>query len=373
MSRRGRGEGTIYPVRDGHGKVIYWQAQKDLGRVAGKRSRKTIRRSTRTEVAKALRELQSAADAGLTIRSDERLTLGEYLNRWLEAVGPSVRPRTLVMYRIAVKNHIAPELGRTRLTALTADQVQIFLNRKLESLSPKSVMNLRGTLRSALNQAMEWDYVSRNVVTKTRPPAAQPRKLRVLDQAEAKRLLEAGKDDRLYALYAVSVAMGLRLGEALGLQWQDIDWQTGKLHVQRGLQRIGGELTATPTKTEKSNRSVKMPALVLAALGEHQVRQRAEAIVTPWVFSTLRGTPIDPRNALRSFKGLLRKAGLPDIRFHDLRHTAATTLLIQGATYEEVAELLGHSDSAMLHKVYSHVTPHRRDALAGMMDEVLGI
>lgn len=371
MSRRGRGEGTIYPVRDATGKTRYWAAQISLGWRAGKRVRKNLRAETRAEVVKKLAQVQRDRDAGFSVKSDERETLGQYLTRWLEVVGPSVRPRSLVNYQIAVKNHIVPELGSTRLTALTTDDVQIFLNRKLDVLSPKSVSNLRGTLRAALNHAVETGQMARNPVLRTKPPAPKPRKLRVLDQDEAHRLLEAAKGDRNYALYAVALAMGLRLGEALGLRWEDIDAE--KLHVRHSLQRINGSLVLSEPKTEKSVRSIKMPAMIVSALAEHRKVQHQSGIVSPYVFTTWRGTPIDPRNALRQFKELLEKAGLPDtIRFHDLRHSCATLLLARGLNVKVIAELLGHSNPVMLLTTYSHVLPQMRDQAASEMDEVLG-
>ncbi len=168
--------------------------------------------------------------------------------------------------------------------------------------------------------------------------------------------------------------MGLRLGEVLGLRWMDVDLESKTVHVRHSLQRIAGKLVLAEPKTKGSERSVKLPAMAYTALQEHRKGQHEIGLVTPYVFATWKGTPIDPRNALRRFKELLAKAGLPDsIRFHDLRHSSATLLLIRGATYEEVAEMLGHSNSAMLHRTYSAVLPHRRELLANMMDEVLGI
>jgi len=369
MSRRGRGEGSIYKRPDG-----LWVAQVSIGwKPGGKRVRKSIYGKSRTEVRTKLLVVQRDKDAGFNIRSNDQLTLGAYLERWLEATGPSVRPRTLVMYALHVRRHIVPELGARRLVDLTADDVQIFLNRKLAMLAPKSVSHLRSTLRGALNQAVEWGYLSRNVVTKTKPPKLSPRQLRVLDQDEAKRLLLAAQGDRVEALYTVALAMGLRLGEALCLRWEDVDFGTGRLHVRHGLQRIAGELTLTDPKTALSNRSIKMPGMVARGLADHRARQHVVGIVSPYVFTTFRGTPIDPRNALREFKTLLGKAGLPQtIRFHDLRHSCASLLLAKGVNVKVIAELLGHSNATMLLSTYAHVLPQMRDSAALEMDEVLG-
>jgi integrase len=370
MSRRPSGEGSVWKRKDGKG----WRGMKDLGWVDGKRKRKQLTGKTQAEVIKKLKELERQQEQGMVVKSNDRLTLGAFLERWLEATGPTVRPRSLVMYRLHVRNHIVPALGSQRLTALTPDAVQVFLNHKLDTLAPKTVMHLRATLRAALNMAVEWGYVPRNVVVRTKPPKAKLRELRVLDQDEAKRLLAAAEGDENAALYTVALAMGLRLGEALGLQWSEVDFVTGRVHVQAGLQRINGKLERTEPKTELSNRSIKMPEMVVASLREHQKRQRARGIVTPWVFCTERGTPIDPRNALRHFKSLLAKAGLPDsIRFHDLRHSCATLLLARGMNVKVISELLGHSNPTLLLTTYGHVLPQLRDQTAAEMDEVLGI
>ena len=344
-----------------------------MGWKDGKRQRRTVYGKSQREVREKIKDILRNQEAGVSITTSDKLTVGEFLERWLAAIGPSVRPRSLMMYRIHVRKHIVPALGQQKLSALTPDQVQTFLNGKIDTLAPKTVNHLRGTLRTALNAAQDWGYVARNVVTKTKPVAAKPRKLRVLDESEARRLLATAEDDRHYALYAVALAMGLRLGEALGLRWEAVDFDTGKLHVRYGLQRINGELTLAEPKTEGSNRSIKMPALVVQSLRQHQLQQRQEGIVTPWVFCTLRGTPVDPRNALRQFKALLVKAGLPDtIRFHDLRHSCATLLLARGVNVKVIAELLGHSSPQLLLSTYGHVLPQLRDAAAEEMDHALG-
>jgi integrase len=157
------------------------------------------------------------------------------------------------------------------------------------------------------------------------------------------------------------------------LHWEDVDWDARTLFVRHSLQRLNGKLTRTDLKTKLSKRRLRMPGSVYAALKTHQARQKASGMVTPWVFATFRGIPIDARNLLRDFKKMKRKAGIPaNVLFHDLRHTTASLLLAEGSTVKEVAELLGHSSTAMVNEVYSHVLPHRRDALADRMDAMLG-
>lgn len=369
---RAKGEGTIYPYRGG------FAAQISLGYAAGKRIRKTVYGDTQAEVRRELTRLRRDLDQGKAIVTDERMTLAEFLSRWIAAITPSVRPKTLRAYSDHVRLHIAPAIGSIRLTALRPDQVQIFLNAKLQQMSPRSVRHLRATLRAALNTAVEWEMVSRNVAALTKPPRTEPREVRVLTPEEARVLLSVSQSDRLYALWVTTLSLGLRQGEVLGLRWQAVDWTRGTLRVDHTLQRIDGRLQAVPsTKTDKSARTLLMPPLVQQALRAHRAAQEAEKGSRGYVdhrliFATTIGTPIDPRNLIREWHALTRRAGLPRLRFHDLRHSAASLMLAKGVPQGMVAEILGHADTQMVSKTYGHVLPHLRDEAAQAMQEVLG-
>jgi integrase len=240
------------------------------------------------------------------------------------------------------------------------------LNRKLASgLSARSVAYLRIVLRAALNQARKWNLVARNVAELVDPPRCERFKIEPLSPEEARALLEAAKGDRLEALYAVALACGLRMGEILGLRWRDVDLEQGRFAVSHALQRHkGAGLVLAETKTDRSRRTIALPAPLIAMLRTHRVRQIEERLLagsrwrdTGFMFTSGIGTPLEPRRLFRVFKTMLKRARLPDIRFHDLRHSAASLMLAQGVPLRVVMEILGHSSISLTADTYSHVMP----------------
>jgi integrase len=194
---------------------------------------------------------------------------------------------------------------------------------------------------------------------------------------KARKFLDAAREDRLEGLYAVAM-LGLRQGEILGLRWPDINLVAGTVSVRQSLQRVGGKLTAVDTKTDRSRRSVRLPQVTAAALVRHQARQQEErqSAGSLWkendfVFTTTIGTPMDGPTVTHRFQNLLQSAGLPRMRFHDLRHTCATLLLAQGVHPRVVMEILGHSQIAITMNLYSHVIPAMQEEVATRLDEIL--
>lgn len=201
----------------------------------------------------------------------------------------------------------------------------------------------------------------------------------MLAPVEAKQLLAAAEDDRLGALYSVALALGLRQGEALGLSWEDVDFESRRLHIRHGLQRIAGELRLVEPKTRQSRRTIALPLVVIDALQHHKARQSQDRLLagTRWhetglVFTSTIGTPIEVGNLRRSFWRLLDKAGLPRMRFHDLRHSCASLLLVQGVSARVVMETLGHSNISITMDTYTHVLPELQRQAADAMDRALG-
>jgi integrase len=279
-----------------------------------------------------------------------------------------------------VKRHIAPELGRVRLDKLAPQDVQVLLARKSASgLSPQTVRHVRAILRIALNQAIKWSLVARNAASLAVAPRLERKSFRSLSPEEARELLDVARGDRLEAVYSVALSLGLRMGESLGLRWQDVDLDVAMLTVNQAIYRIAGKgLVAAEPKTERSRRTLFLPDGVRAALKTHRVRQLQERLAagSRWqdsglVFTSRIGTALEPRNLFRSFKVLLHKAGLPDIRFHDLRHSAASLLLAQGVPMRAVMELLGHSNIGTTADIYSHVMPAMMRDVAEKMDAIL--
>lgn len=376
-SRRGHNEGSIYQ-RASDGK---WVGSINLGvGPGGKRKRKSFYGNTRKEVADKLRTALHDHEAGLTV-DPKRITLGDFLHNWLEeSVKPSVRITTYENYSVLTRTHILPALGHVTLQKLTPQQIQHFLNTKLEvGKSTRTVQYLLVLLRRSLGLAVKWGMVQRNVALLVDPPRVQHKEIQPFTPTQAKQFLEAVQGHKLEALFTVALALGLRRGEALGLRWEDVDLEGGTLTVRASLQRAGGKLQLMEVKTERSHRVVKLPKFALLSLKAHKVRQIEDRLVagarwqtTGMVFSTGIGTPYDPRRLNEDFEKALKLAGLPHIRFHDLRHSAATLLMAQGVPIKMVSELLGHSTTRMTLDVYSHVLDPMRQEAADRMDDLLG-
>lgn len=296
------------------------------------------------------------------------------------------KPKSHRSFSDIVKLHLKPALGDVSLSKLTPQQIQAFMNNKLNGemiegklvkFSPKSVREYHGVLRNALNVAEKWDLIRRNPAARVDAPRFERPTLRVLTEEEARWFLEAVRCHCLEALFTVAVSLGLRQGECLGLKWEDVDLENRVLHVRRSLAFVNGEFVYGSTKTESSVRNLGLPTVCASVLASHnrlQETERAAAVdnwvETGFVFTTTYGTPINQRSLLRDFYQLLIAGKLPRVRFHDLRHSAATLLTAQGVPLRVVQEILGHSDIRMTTRYGQVLAPSLRDA-ADAMDKVL--
>jgi integrase len=314
------------------------------------------------------------------LRVERVPTVGEFLEYWLaQSVKPRLRPLTHAGYQVNVRKHIAPTLGNIKLDRLTPQHVQAMLNDRLAAgFSPKTVRYIHQVLRSALGVARRWEMVDRNVATLVDPPRAKRPQIRPLEPAEARRFLDSVRGDRLEALYSVALALGLRQGEALGLQWKDVDLENRVLKVRHQLQRVDTKLVLVEPKTERSRRTLVIPPTIVEQLREHAKRQLAEKLWagSKWVdndlvFANRVGAPLQARRVIEDFHKALEKPGLPRIRFHDLRHSCATLLLVQGVSPRVVMDILGHSEMAMTMDTYSHVVPELRREAADRMESLV--
>jgi integrase len=275
--------------------------------------------------------------------------------------------------------------GLEKLTPQTVQQ-RLIAAKLAEGLAPRTVGHIRAVLRSALTQAEKWLLVPRNIVKLTDPPRRRKREVRVFTPDEAKRFVETSKGHRLEALFVAMLATGLRIGEALGVFWENVDLDRGTLFVRQALQRVelsegGSELQLVEPKSDTSYRVVTIPASVLPILGRHRANQNRERLVagSRWqqkgfAFTSTIGTPLDERNVRREFYALLKAAKLPRIRIHDLRHSYATILLAAGEHPKVVQELLGHSSVQLTLDTYSHLLPDMqlKERAAARLDAVLG-
>ena len=374
MGRRGNGEGSITRRKDG-----LYMARYTIQTATGAK-RKTLYGKTRGEVSEKLTKAMADRDGGLVFDADN-LKVGEYIARWLaDFVRDTVRPTTFERYEQIVRAHIHPVLGRIKLKNLTPAHVRGLYREKLEGgLSPRTVQYIHVTLHKALKAAVADGLVPRNVTEAVKAPQVRREEMQPLSPEQVKTLFEAARGDRLEALYILAVHTGLRQGELLGLKWDDVDLEDGTLQVRRALTTAkGGPVLAAP-KTKGSRRSVKLTQSAIEALKSHLKRQLGEIdrAGSLWqenglIFASESGAPLDRRTVTsHRFKPLLKRAGLPSVRFHDLRHTCATLLLTRNVNPKIVSEMLGHSTIAITLDTYSHVLPNMRDQAAAAMEDAL--
>jgi len=374
--RRGRGDGSIYQRQDGR-----WTAVATIGYRSGKRVRKTIYGASKAQVRDKLNRLLTNLQDGLE-PPPAKQTVKQFLEHWIENVAkPRLRPRTFIGYKKIVELHVVPALGHLRLHALNPQQVQSMLSGlQLKKLAPRTVRGVRAVLRAALGDAVRWGLVGRNAAALAHVPRVPRAELNVLSPEAAKTFVETLAGDRLEAFFVVLIATGLRLGEALGLRWSDVDLQNGTLRVHQALQRVNGQLKFVEPKSDRSRRSVMLPAFAIEALKRHASCQKRERLLagSNWVdsglvFTSTIGTSLDERNVRRTFKFLLQDAALPLMRLHDLRHTTATLLLSQGVHPRIVMETLGHSQISLTMDTYTHALPSLQAEAAKRMDDALAI
>ena len=374
MGKRGNGEGGI----SRHKKSGLYMARYTVQTATGSK-RRTVYGKTRKEAAEKLTKAMADRDGGLVFDAENQ-TVGEYLQRWLnDSVRGSVKPVTFENRARVVRVHISPMLGRIKLKALAPVHVQGFYRAKLEEgLAPSTVHTIHAVLHTALKRAVKLELVPRNAAAAADPPRPRPKEIRPLDAAQAKVLLSAAHGDRLEAVYVLAVTAGLRISELLGLKWEDVDLERGALHVRRTLSGADSGPTFTTPKNGKG-RSIKLTGQAVDALKRHRATQNEERLKlgSMWedwglLFCAERGAPWSRQSLTRcSFKPLLKRAGLPDIRFHDLRHTCATLLLSRGHHPKLVQELLGHASVAITLDRYSHVLPGMSDQTAAAMESAL--
>ncbi|MFN2488616.1 MAG: tyrosine-type recombinase/integrase [Actinomycetota bacterium] len=372
--RRGHGEGSVWIRPDGR-----WQGRLDLGWQGGQRRSKDVYGRTQREVVDKLDQARRLQQRGVPLGA-ERTTLGQLFDWWLKDVTPDrVKPSTQLYYADKVRLHLKPHLGRVRVVKLGPSHVQAWMRARLDAgMSAGHVAGCLRVLRVFLNDCMRFGYVESNVAKLVKPPKQDRHEVTPLTPDEARRLLDAAVGDRLEALYAVCVALGLRRGEALGLCWSDVNLDTRTLRVRQALVRVGGRTMFTTPKSERSRRTLPLPQTCVDALRAHKRSQLVERLAagSVWrdhdlVFSASIGTPLDPRTLARHYQRLCERAGVGHRRFHDLRHSAASLLLAQGVSARVVMETLGHSQISLTMNTYAHVMPVLMRDAADAMDRAL--
>lgn len=354
--RRNKGEGSIfYSKNEGT-----WVAKITLpnGRERRKRSKnKSVVQEWLLEERKAISENR--------VLTSGSVTFNQFADRFLEDVGQhTLKRKTFITYEAYLRLHIRPELGNIKLTALQSQQIQRLYSQKLNSgLSKKTVHHIHGTLRRVLNEAVKWGLIYKNPCDAVTPPRVEKHVPNVWSIEQAQQFLKAVEGHRWHGIYLIALTTGARRGEILGMEWQNINWENGTISIEKAVSEIKGKAVITAPKTKRSLRTIALPDVVLNLLRKNKQTKGL-------IFKSLNGTPLTPRNVLRHFYSVLDDLDIPRIRFHDLRHTAATILLQKDVHPKKVQELLGHSSITLTLDTYSHIIPGIDDQVAKEMDDI---
>jgi integrase len=376
------GEGSIYDSPKGSGR---WFAQVT---VSGRPKRK--RAKSPEHALEVLRELQKQHAAGVNL-AKQQPTVAEWCVIWLDEYARKLRAHIRADYRRKVRNYIeGTALGRRRLNLLTPAEVQAWANALSERVGPATVRNAHARLRKALGVAVKMRYLVSNPAVGVELPPVEDRPQTVLNFEQATALLVALETHRHVALYRLALNLGMRQAELLGLTWDAVDWRRGELRVHRQLQRVPGAdghrvAALIDVKTRAGRRTLQLDADLIDVLRKHRANQAEERLFRgkAWrdpftkqgglVFTSSTGAPLTPSEVLVLLHSTLEAAGLPRIRFHDLRHTCATLLLADGVTLPAVSKLLGHANVAITARVYAHALEESKaTAIAGLSARLRG-
>ena len=404
MPRKKRAEGTrapnmtasIYEGSDGR-----WHGRVTMGvRDDGRPDRRHVSAKTESEVIRKVRELEKDRDAGRVKRPGRGWTVEKWLDHWLENIAAgSVRPKTYAGYQTTVRRHLIPGIGGHRTDRLQAEHIEkLYAAMRAKSLKAGTVHHAHRTLRAALNEAVRRGQIVKNPVLVARPPRLEEEEIEPFTVEEAQRILAIAAKRRNGVRYAVALAIGLRQGEALGLQWSDVNERAGTLTIRRALQRhtwrhgcggecgkkrgadcpkrFGGGLAIVDTKSKAGRRVIGVPRPLMKALVAHKEAQQQEQkwagdlwSGAGWVFAQPTGKPLDPRADYEDWRELLKAADVRPARLHDARHTAATMLLVLKVPTRAVMDVMGWSNASMTGR-YQHVPA---EVLTGIAKQVGGL
>jgi len=357
--RRAKNEGSIYFSNTSN----LWVAQITLP--DGKR--KTKYSKTQKVVKEWLLTQRNALRTGVWVDND-KVTISEFLDRWLgDTVAHTVRPKTLTSYKYLIDMHIKPTIGYLKLTQLRPENLQSLYAQKLDAgLSSRTVQYIHAVIHRALEQAMKWGLVVRNVADLVDPPRVTKKAPLTLTETQTKLFLEEVKGHRWFPIYLLAIVGGLREGELLGLHIEDISLERGTVYVHRAIQYLPGKgLIETEPKTETAKRVVTLPAFAVEILRDYiDSLKRNQGLL----FTTSTGNAVSYRNLIRHFHQTLDKLGIERLPFHSLRHLSASLLLKAGVNPKVVQERLGHSTITLTLDTYSHVLPGLQEDAANKME-----
>ena len=366
---RSHGEGTVYQRDNGK-----WRAQISVG---GERITKGGF-DTKREATKWKRKMLFKMDQGFDPTAG-KMKLKDYLHFWFESHKETIRPKTAHQYNNVINKHLIPYLGEISLKDLGLPRIENHYSELSEnSLGNRTVQLVHAVLHRALKQAVRYEYIIKNPAHGANVPKVEKREMQVLDENEVIQFLIAARESSHYALYYLAVKTGMRQGELFGLQWKDLDWVKGKIQVRRQVTRVPRQgWDFSQPKTQSGVRSIAIGENTLDVLrAQRQQVDEWKAIAgDTWepydlIFPSHAGTPLYPSNVRRDYNKVLGQAGFERIRFHDLRHTAASLMLNQGIPVIVVSNILGHSKASITLDIYGHLIHGIQEEAAKVMDEI---
>lgn len=350
--RRADGEGNVRQKRPN-----LWEARIVAGhKKDGSPIYKYVSGRTQKEAYEKLRELITEY-RNVELTEDSQITVEEWMQKWMdEYMLFSIREQTWKSYESVIRLYIIPNLGNKKVASLTTSTVQKFYNKLLsEGKSGSLVRDTHLILHQAMDVAVKENLIAKNPTSGTKIPKVEYKPKNILNETQLEIFMEAIKEDELwYDFFYTEITTGLRRGELCGLKWCDFNETTGQLNVVRTITtRKGGGFKAGETKTEKGTRTIYLPPSTVKLLSE-----RKNKVSSEWIFPNLynNSKPINPATAYSRLKTILKKAGLPSIRFHDLRHTFATHALSSGVDARTLSGILGHTNASFTLDTYTHVT-----------------
>ena len=377
MAKRKYGGGSIFLRKDGR-----WEGRVVVGyKENGNPKTKSVTAKTQSECKEKLQALKEQCGR-TTDKLKPDMPFGDWMDFWFQNFSkPKIRQTTMECYENRIYNHIIPEIGKIPLCKLTQNDLQQFYarlkkggRRRLveyygEGLSDRMVRSCHTTCRTALEKAVTEGLITTNPAIGCRLPPKKAKEMQVLTQDEIRRFLIQAHEEGYYEFFLLELTTGMRRGEILGLQWKDVNFATGELHIKRQVVKKGAQTQITKPKTKSSIRTILLPSDMLEILAEHKKNATCE-----WVFPSpvKDGEPRNPDSIYGKFQKILQRAQCKKVRFHDLRHTFATMALENGMDIKTLSAMIGHISAETTLNIYSHITDTMQKQAAVKIDREIG-
>ena len=350
-----------------------WQLTVEMPRdpITGERKRKykTVT-GTKKEADQALRRFITELERGEYIE-DNNITVSDWLQKWLEVyIVPTVSPTTLVGYKGMIRRYIDPLIGHLQVQEMNALAVQIWVNKLKvspssgEPLTAGTIKHTYHVLRGAMDKAVQAGLIHRSPCAGIQLPKGEKKKPVIYDETQIQQLLDFARGTEMELIIDLELCMGMRRGELLGLQWQDVNWEKNQIHIIRSRVAVDGKSVVKQPKTESGTRTVDVPEILMKKLKAHKIKCMEQKIRVgrrlleeDFIIVHPDGKPIYPEYVSQLFMKLQKRANLPKCRFHDLRHLCASIMVKQGVEVKVAQERLGHKDITTTMNIYAHVLP----------------